>query len=152
MGASTLGRHMNHAYELRTRWTRARVVLRCMLIPLLSIGAVSQACAYPGYLDGITLKTELESSIRIRANRAMPGDIDRAAHAYGYISGVVDAFNNDTTGHFFCVPPSVTKEQLADVVLEHIKMRPTLWAVTEKSNATFVLFDALGLRFPCKKP
>ena len=109
------------------------------------------ASAYPGYFDGVTLKSYLESARRAHAGKAYGEDARRAQFVYGYIVGIVDALNNDTAGHFFCQPLSITKERDAEIVLQYMDANPAVLSIMVGSNATLYVFDALGDAFPCKK-
>ena len=103
-----------------------------------------------GLMDGATLKSHLESAQRVRNGAGHDDDALKAQFVYGYIAGIVDALNDDTSGHFFCQPPSVTPQKDAQIVLDYIDANLVAFRLAE--NASQYVFDALGAVFPCSKP
>ena len=119
---------------------------------LATISPAPIALAYDGYLDGATLRVALESAKRVRQGSRNIADAKLSAFAYGYIVGITDAFNNDTSGNFFCVPKSLTQAQLAEVVLSYAeKSKSTFDIAYAGDNATHLVFEALGAAYRCKK-
>jgi hypothetical protein len=109
------------------------------------------AAAHPGFIDGAALKANLESARRVQAGKAGGDDTRKAQFVYGYISGIVDSLNNDTSGRYFCQPPSVTAERDAEIILNYIDAHPALMPLMLPGNGTLYVFDALGEAFPCTR-
>jgi hypothetical protein len=78
-------------------------------------------------------------------------DADRNA-CIGYVVGSVDAFVATQIMHRgpinFCLPASVTNQQLAEVALAAIRSRPDL----SDNNAATVVIVALVAAYPCTPP
>ena len=109
------------------------------------------AAAFPGALDGHGLRADLEATRRVHSGNVRPGDLAKSKFVLGYIGGVVDSLNNDTSGHFFCQPPSVTVEQDAVIILRYIAANELLVQISIDDSATLIIFDALGAAYPCPK-
>jgi len=67
-------------------------------------------------------------------------------YALGYVVGVADAYNDDIN---LCIPDTVTKGQLSDVVFISLKTNPQL----RDLPANLLVMSALGVYWDCpKKP
>jgi hypothetical protein len=130
-----------------------RPLVRFVAIAFALGATFHNANAYPGFVDGAKLKLDLESAFRVWSGNAEGDDVENLLFVVGYISGIVDALNNDTSGHFFCQPPNVTPQRDAEIILDYIKSRgDSAYARNMlRENATLYIFDALGTAFPCKR-
>jgi hypothetical protein len=125
--------------------------VRLLMLFAVLCGVPAISIAYPGFMDGAMLKSSLASAKRVRAGKPFGDDIRKAEFVYGYISGIVDALNNDTSGHFFCQPSSVRVEEDAKIIRDYIDTHPAVAPIMSSQNATLYVFDALGAAFPCVK-
>jgi hypothetical protein len=94
-------------------------------LTLLSLAASAQ------YVNGNQLHADLNGS-----------NSDRA-FALGYVSGVVDAFDEE----LFCTPRGAELGQLRDIVRQFLVQRPK----ERHRNAAAIVAIALVIEFPCKK-
>jgi len=105
-----------------------------VLATLFLIGMQSSAHAYY-----ITDKDLIESIEAVKKNES---NFDSGFYA-GFISGVADAGD----GGLFCIPPTVSAEQLSDTVIKYYSADPN----KKYESAYRLVKSALVRAFPCDK-
>lgn len=68
----------------------------------------------------------------------------KQALCHGYIRGVVDAQSQYPT-QLYCIPPGTIMRQLVDIVILHLKERPS----KRHLDGEFLIYDALTEAYPC---
>ena len=67
----------------------------------------------------------------------------------GYITGVFDGYDADQhwdkQAHYICLPTTITKRQLADIVKKEYEDNPA----SRHQTAAGLVLNALSISFPC---